>query len=320
MPSSRGSSSPRDGMPVFTFPSLAGGFFVTSTTWEAHSQGLLNEVKSPCEWSFAIWEVAWLADGICGLTRLQGLTISLSRNNVSPSGSLKELHPLKPLQHEQGLSSRPPRRHISACCVTRPLPDPGHSSKADRAPTADHVKEVTHQGSRAGNLLSVSGSIPFWTCWSPGGPTLAHLQFILFIWSYREFWTVSGFRNQPSLSVVLWGWACGWRHPFFTVTYLWWTRSKASAQEERWGACLQEFCKLGDHSSDSGHLMGFPGSVCGKEPSCQCRRHGDVVQSLGQEEPLEEGMACPCLENPMDRGAWWATVHGVSKSQTWLSN
>ena len=26
-----------------------------------------------------------------------------------------------------------------------------------------------------------------------------------------------------------------------------------------------------------------------------------------------------CLENPMDRGAWWATVHGVSKSQTWLN-
>ena len=27
-----------------------------------------------------------------------------------------------------------------------------------------------------------------------------------------------------------------------------------------------------------------------------------------------------CLENPLDRGAWWATVHEVSKSQTWLSN
>ena len=25
-----------------------------------------------------------------------------------------------------------------------------------------------------------------------------------------------------------------------------------------------------------------------------------------------------CLENPMDRGAWWATVHGVAKSRTWL--
>ena len=27
-----------------------------------------------------------------------------------------------------------------------------------------------------------------------------------------------------------------------------------------------------------------------------------------------------CLENPMDRGAWWITVHGVAKSQTGLSN
>ena len=27
-----------------------------------------------------------------------------------------------------------------------------------------------------------------------------------------------------------------------------------------------------------------------------------------------------CLENPMDGGAWWAIVHGVAKSQTWLSN
>ena len=27
-----------------------------------------------------------------------------------------------------------------------------------------------------------------------------------------------------------------------------------------------------------------------------------------------------CLENPMDGGAWWATVHGVSNSQTQLSN
>ena len=27
-----------------------------------------------------------------------------------------------------------------------------------------------------------------------------------------------------------------------------------------------------------------------------------------------------CLENPMDRGAWWATVHGVAESQTQLSN
>ena len=27
-----------------------------------------------------------------------------------------------------------------------------------------------------------------------------------------------------------------------------------------------------------------------------------------------------CLENPMDRGAWWSTVHGVTKSQTGLND
>ena len=29
---------------------------------------------------------------------------------------------------------------------------------------------------------------------------------------------------------------------------------------------------------------------------------------------------CSCLENPMDRGAWWAAVHGVAKSRTGLSD
>ena len=44
------------------------------------------------------------------------------------------------------------------------------------------------------------------------------------------------------------------------------------------------------------------------------------VRSLGQEDPLEEEMATYssilAWENPMDRGAWKALVHGVSKSQT----
>ena len=43
------------------------------------------------------------------------------------------------------------------------------------------------------------------------------------------------------------------------------------------------------------------------------------VQSLGGEEPLEKGMnplQYPCLENPIDRGPWWATVHGVAESRT----
>ena len=48
------------------------------------------------------------------------------------------------------------------------------------------------------------------------------------------------------------------------------------------------------------------------------------VRSLGREDDLEEGMATHSSifvwRIPMDRGAWWATVHGVAKSQTRLSN
>ena len=54
----------------------------------------------------------------------------------------------------------------------------------------------------------------------------------------------------------------------------------------------------------------------------QWRRHvqKSQVQSLGWEDPLEKGNGSPlqysCLENPMDRGAWRDTVHGVAKSST----
>ena len=44
------------------------------------------------------------------------------------------------------------------------------------------------------------------------------------------------------------------------------------------------------------------------------------VWSLGWEDPLEEGsLQYSCLENPMSRGTWWATVHGMAKSQTDLA-
>ena len=48
------------------------------------------------------------------------------------------------------------------------------------------------------------------------------------------------------------------------------------------------------------------------------------VWSLGQEDPLEKENDNPlqhsCLENPMEEGAWWATVHGVAKTRTRLSD
>ena len=51
---------------------------------------------------------------------------------------------------------------------------------------------------------------------------------------------------------------------------------------------------------------------------------GDGVQSLGWEDPLEKGMATHssilAWRNAIDRGAWWATIHGVTKSWTRQSN
>ena len=63
--------------------------------------------------------------------------------------------------------------------------------------------------------------------------------------------------------------------------------------------------------------MGFPGgSVVKNLPEIQ----ETLVQSLDWEDPLEREMAAHSsilgLENPMDRGARWATVHRVAKSQT----
>ena len=50
------------------------------------------------------------------------------------------------------------------------------------------------------------------------------------------------------------------------------------------------------------------------------RNTGDLGQSLDWEDLLEEKMATHssilAWENSMDRGAWWATEHGVTKSRT----
>ena len=65
-------------------------------------------------------------------------------------------------------------------------------------------------------------------------------------------------------------------------------------------------------------MKGFPGGASGKEPICQRRRH--KRPGLGRSPGGGNGnpLQYSCLENPMDRGAWWATVHRVAKSQTQL--
>ena len=66
---------------------------------------------------------------------------------------------------------------------------------------------------------------------------------------------------------------------------------------------------------------GFPCSSVSKESAC-CA--GDLGSIPGSGRSTGEGNGNPlkhsCLENPMDRGAWWAVVHGVAKSWAQLSH
>ena len=70
--------------------------------------------------------------------------------------------------------------------------------------------------------------------------------------------------------------------------------------------------------------MGFPGSSDGKKST---HSTGDQGSNPGLGRSPGGGHGNPlkysCLENPMDRGAWWTTVHGGAKSDTpnftWIS-
>ena len=76
--------------------------------------------------------------------------------------------------------------------------------------------------------------------------------------------------------------------------------------------CLQSFLALG-----------FPGGTSVKESACQCRRLKRCQLDLWVGKiPWRRKwrhLQYSCLEKYMGRGAWWATVHGVAKSQTQLS-
>ena len=63
--------------------------------------------------------------------------------------------------------------------------------------------------------------------------------------------------------------------------------------------------------------MGFPGGSDGKESACNAGDLGLILES-GRSPGGGHGYSLQysCLKNPMDRGAWQATVHKVAKHQT----
>ena len=75
------------------------------------------------------------------------------------------------------------------------------------------------------------------------------------------------------------------------------------------------------HSLGSNYeiFTGFPGGTSGKEPAVSAGDIRDAGSVPGSGRSPGEGNGYPlqysCLENPLDRGAWRATVHGTTESQ-----
>ena len=67
-------------------------------------------------------------------------------------------------------------------------------------------------------------------------------------------------------------------------------------------------------------VVGLPRWCSGKESACQCRKckRCGSLPGLGRSPGVGNGnlLQQSCLENAMDRGAWWATDDGVTKNQT----
>ena len=63
--------------------------------------------------------------------------------------------------------------------------------------------------------------------------------------------------------------------------------------------------------------MGFPGASGSKESAYNAGDLG-LIPGLGRSPGERNGnpLQCSCLGNPMDREAWWAAVHGVTKNRT----
>ena len=83
---------------------------------------------------------------------------------------------------------------------------------------------------------------------------------------------------------------------------------------------MQDFTREGE-AAETVSIWVLPGGSDDKESACSV---GDLGSIPGSRRSPGEGNGSPlqysCLENPIDGGAWQATVHGVTKSQTRLSN
>ena len=93
----------------------------------------------------------------------------------------------------------------------------------------------------------------------------------------------------------------------------WGIENCADCLDGGWRAVGREQTGAGSTCRNRGHIVN---SVVNNPPA----NAGDVGSTPGLRRSPAEGngnlLQYSCLENPMDRGAWWAIVHGVAKSWT----
>ena len=87
---------------------------------------------------------------------------------------------------------------------------------------------------------------------------------------------------------------------------------------------LEDSNQLVNYTFNQDLLSTFPGSSVVKNPSASVGVARDMSLTPGPGRAPGGGngntLKCSCLENPMDRGAWWATVHAVKKiGHAWVT-
>ena len=110
--------------------------------------------------------------------------------------------------------------------------------------------------------------------------------------------------------------------------FKWLVQSPAASKVAAWGPEARSLARMtwvcflsllvkkaiAECLQQTSHCVGFPDGSVGKESTCNAGIWGSIP---GLGTPPGEGKGNPlhysCLGNPTDRGAWWATVHGVTR-------
>ena len=128
------------------------------------------------------------------------------------------------------------------------------------------------------------------------------------------------FGKTTTTTTLIWKDTCTlmFRSVLLTMAKMW-KQPKCPSTDEQWKKMWFRYT-VDYHSIRQ--ISGFPGGSAVKNLPEMQETPETQVPSLGQEDPLEEGMAAHssglAWRIPMDRGAWRATVRGVTKSQTRL--